>query len=138
MCDMAALIEQTSAVIEFNNLPVISAYQDIKMLFQNLISNSIKFRHANIPTIIKIEVASYAGEWVFSVKDNGIGIEEVYYDRIFTIFQRLHSNNDYQGTGIGLAQCKKIVELHGGEIRVSSEFGKGTTFYFSIKKNVSA
>jgi len=137
MTDMESLIEQTHTLIEFHNLPVIKASQDIKMLFQNLISNSIKFRHAHIPPVIKIEATNYEGEWLFSVRDNGIGIEEVYYERIFTIFQKLHSNIDYQGTGIGLAQCKKIVELHGGEIRASSEFGKGTTFYFSINKNVS-
>ena len=105
------------------------------MLFQNLISNAIKFRHADIPMIIKIEAVNYEGECLFTLKDNGIGIEEVYYERIFTIFQRLHSEKDYQGTGIGLAQCKKIVELHGGEIKVNSNYGEGTIFYFTIKKN---
>jgi two-component system, sensor histidine kinase len=137
MSDMAALIEQTGTVIEFANLPVIYAYPEIKMLFQNLISNAIKFRHADIPMVIKIEARDLVGECLFTLKDNGIGIEEIYYDRIFTIFQRLHSDRDYKGTGIGLAQCKKIVELHGGEIKVNSEYGKGTTFYFTIKKNVT-
>jgi two-component system, sensor histidine kinase len=137
MSDMAALIEETGTVIEFADLPVISAYQDIKMLFQNLISNAIKFKQTGIPVIIKIEAVDFDGEYLFTVRDNGIGIEEEYFDRIFTIFQRLHSDKDYHGTGIGLAQCKKIVELHGGEIKVVSEYGEGTTFYFTIKKNVS-
>jgi signal transduction histidine kinase len=132
--DMTALIEETNTTIEYGDLPLIEAYPEIRMLFQNLISNAIKFRKPETPMVIKISSADYETEWLFTVSDNGIGIEEMYYERIFTIFQRLHSNKEYQGTGIGLAQCKKIVELHGGEIHVNSEYGKGSTFYFTLRK----
>ncbi len=137
MSDMTTLIEETNTKIESGELPVIHAYQEIRMLFQNLISNAIKFRKSDVPLVIKISAADYETEWLFTFSDNGIGIEEIYYDKIFTIFQRLHSNREYQGTGIGLAQCKKIAELHGGEIRVNSEYGKGSRFYFTLKKNIS-
>ncbi len=136
--DMASIIEETNTKIESSKLPVINAYQDLRMLFQNLISNAIKFRKTDIPLIIKISAKDFGNEWMFTVSDNGIGLEEKYYDRIFTIFQRLHTNREYQGTGIGLAQCKKIAELHGGEIYVNSEYGKGSTFCFTIMKNIAS
>ncbi len=134
MGDMAALIEQTNTKIEFGNLPVIYGHQEIRILFQNLISNAIKFRKPGLPMLIRIYAKNYGSEWLFSISDNGIGIEEAYFEKIFTIFQRLHSGKEYPGTGIGLAQCKKIVELHGGEMNVVSEAGKGSTFYFRIPK----
>jgi PAS domain S-box-containing protein len=128
------LIKETNATLTYNSLPMILAdgSQMIELL-QNLISNAIKFRTEEPPRIhVSGEVK--ADKWIFSVIDNGIGIDSQYFDRIFIIFQRLHKKDEFGGTGIGLAICKKIVERHGGKIWVESELGKGSTFYFSIPK----
>jgi chemotaxis family two-component system sensor kinase Cph1 len=100
-------------------------------LFQNLIGNGLKF-HGDRKPEIHVGVQELDDGWRFSVQDNGIGIDPQYHDRIFIIFQRLHTRAEYPGTGIGLAICKRIVERHGGVISVESELGKGTTFYFTI------
>jgi light-regulated signal transduction histidine kinase (bacteriophytochrome) len=103
-------------------------------VFQNIISNSIKFRKCEEPLKIHIYASldKENNEYIFSVQDNGIGIEEPYMKRIFTIFQRLHTRDVYDGTGIGLSIVKRIVERHGGRVWVESEYGKGSTFYFSL------
>jgi len=135
--DLSTLITESNAEVTSDPLPVIIA-DDIQMiqLLQNLISNAIKFNNSEIP-MVHITGEVKENSWEFSVKDNGIGIESQYFDRIFIIFQRLHKKDEYKGTGIGLAVCKKIVQRHGGKIWVESEIGKGSAFYFSIPKKKS-
>jgi len=125
-------IAENAALVSHEELPVIQAdASQLVQLFQNLIGNGIKFRGVNQPRV-HVSAVWQAGYWTFSVRDNGIGIEAQYAERIFEIFQRLHRREEYPGTGIGLAVCKKIVERHGGKIGVESEPGKGSTFFFSI------
>ncbi|MEO5571555.1 MAG: CHASE3 domain-containing protein [Bacteroidia bacterium] len=135
LMDMKTTIHESGAKIQVEKLPTVNGYVYLKSLFQNLISNAIKFKKPESPPLINISVSSKANEFLFSVSDSGIGIEKEYYQRIFTIFQRLHTRHQYPGTGIGLSLCQKIVEVHGGKIWVQSELGKGTTFYFTIPKN---
>jgi PAS domain S-box-containing protein len=124
--------EDTGAEVTYDPLPVVFCNEmRLTQLFQNLIGNAIKFR-GEAPPRIHVSALRGTGEWVFSVSDNGIGIPAGQKDRIFEVFQRLHGRGKYPGTGIGLAICKKIVERRGGRIRVESEPGKGSTFYFSI------
>jgi light-regulated signal transduction histidine kinase (bacteriophytochrome) len=101
-------------------------------LFQNLITNAIKFQKKNNRPKIKISSEKTSDKWTFSIHDNGIGISSVHFERIFIIFQRLHTDEEYEGNGIGLSNCKKIVDLHHGKIWVESNLGKGSTFYFTI------
>lgn len=131
--DLELQIQETGALVEYGNLPVVYADEvQVSRLFRNLIQNSIKFRRAGEKPHVMISAEKSGNEYTFCISDNGIGIEEQYFVRIFTIFQRLHSREEYPGTGIGLSICKRIVERHGGIIRVESEFGKGTSFYFTI------
>ncbi len=136
LTDMSITIENTKCQIKWEVLPVIYGYQELRSLFQNLISNAIKYRKKDIPCLISISAKGTEKEWLFSFKDNGIGIDPKYHERVFIIFQKLHSQKEYEGTGIGLTQCKKIVELHGGKIWLESELGKGSTFYFTIPKTI--
>ena len=130
--DLRSAIEESGAEITYDELPTVVANESqITRLFQNIIGNSIKFRSEEKPEI-HVSVEHRDDEWVFSVRDNGIGIDPQFSKRIFVVFQRLHTRDEYEGTGIGLALCKKIVELHGGRIWVESEAGKGSTFYFSL------
>jgi PAS domain S-box-containing protein len=130
--NLKVAIEESQATIAYEALPsVVADGTQLVQLFQNLIGNAIKFRQENSPHI-EIKAEPQTDEWLFSVQDNGIGIEPEYAERIFVIFQRLHNRAEYPGTGIGLAICKKIVEQHGGRIWISSELGQGTTFWFTI------
>ncbi len=132
---LKGLIEDCNVEITYEKLPVVTVDQlQLTKVFQNLISNSIKFSKLDEPPKIHIsaEIDEKNREYIFSVQDNGIGIEQQYAGRIFTIFQRLHTLDKYQGTGIGLAIVKRIIERHGGHIWVESELGKGSTFYFTI------
>lgn len=125
-------VEETEAGIIRHPLPTVPGDKSqLEQLFQNLIDNALKFR-GNEPLRVEVGAEKGDGEWVFSVKDNGIGMDSRFKDRVFIIFQRLHTRDEYEGTGIGLAVSKRIVERHGGEIWYESEPGEGTTFYFTI------
>ncbi|HWP28143.1 MAG TPA: ATP-binding protein, partial [Chloroflexota bacterium] len=130
--DLGAAIEEAQAVVTRDDLPtVVVDPSQFGQLLQNLLSNAIKFRGERPPRV-HVSARLEDDAWLFSVSDNGIGIAPEYTDRIFVIFQRLHSRAQYPGTGIGLAICKKIVERHGGRIWVESTPGEGSTFYFTL------
>lgn len=133
IADLQKSITDTGAIIRFDNLPEINGYANaIKQLFQNLVSNALKFKREGILPEITIQGKPDGRRWSFSITDNGIGIAKEYFDRIFFIFQRLHNRSEYEGSGIGLSHCKKIIELHNGKIWVESTPGTGTTFHFTI------
>jgi signal transduction histidine kinase len=134
--DILKLIEENRAEILINpSLPVLVAYKaDMSRLFQNLLSNAIKFRKKDINPVIKVAAFEKPNEWVFSIEDNGIGIESENFEKIFDVFTRLHSQQAYEGSGIGLAVCKKVVEYYNGKIWVESGNVSGSVFYFTIKK----
>jgi len=139
--DVLANIQKSTidaeAEITYDPLPVIVADgSQMTQILQNLMSNAIKFRGKG-PIHIHVSGENKPNKWVFSIRDNGIGIEPKNFERIFVIFQRLHKRDEYEGTGIGLAVCKKIIQRHGGKIWIESELGKGSTFYFSIPKKIS-
>ena len=132
---LRATIEEKKAQIHVEQLPSLKANPlEMKQLFMNLISNAIKFQKPNESPVIQISAVKRKNHWQFCVQDNGIGIDKRHQDKIFIIFQRLHPTSVYEGTGLGLALCKKIVEFHNGEIWVESEPGKGSAFYFTIKE----
>jgi len=127
-------INECGARVDFEYMPVlrVDAAQMLQ-LFQNLIGNAIKFRKEGVQPVIKINAVKKDPEWLFSVEDNGIGIDQQYSDKVFVIFKKLHNKAKFEGTGIGLSIAKKIVERHGGRIWFESEPGKGTTFYFTLQ-----
>jgi PAS domain S-box-containing protein len=132
--NLGTMVEESGAILTHDELPTVRVKpSQLVMVFQNLLSNAIKF-HSEAPPRVHVSAEDQGREWVFSVKDNGIGIDPQYKDRVFVIFQRLHTGQEYPGTGIGLAVCQRIVERHGGKIWFESEPGRGSTFYFTIPK----
>lgn len=132
------MIAEAGATVTHDPLPVVSCDPtQIGRVFQNLIANAIKFRRDESPKV-HVSAREADGEWVFSVADNGIGVDPEYFDRIFVIFQRLRSRADYPGTGMGLAICKRIIDRHGGRIWVESAPGVGSTFYFTLRGDKEA
>jgi len=130
--NLQAAIEESNSVVTYDELPTVMVdTPQIISLFQNLIDNAINFRGEEAPRI-HISAQRKGDEWVFSIQDNGIGIDPKDSEQIFGMFQRLHGSTEYPGTGIGLAICKKIVGQHGSRIWVESEPGKGSTFFFTL------
>ncbi len=128
-------ISDSGATVTRSQLPTVMADEtQLVQLFQNLIGNAIKYRSQE-PPVVQVAAQRQERQWLFSVRDNGIGLDPKYAERIFVIFQRLHTQEEYSGTGIGLAIASKIVERHGGRIWVESELGQGATFYFTIPEN---
>ena len=131
--NLSVAIQESGAAVKRETLPKVQADStQLGQLFQNLIGNAVKFRAEQRPPEIAISAQRDGADWVFKVADNGIGIEPQYYERIFRVFQRLHTRARYPGTGIGLAICKKIVERHGGRIWIESRPEQGTTFFFTL------
>jgi len=133
LANLKGSIEETGAIVDFEPLPTVQVHtSQLELLFQNLISNAIKYRRPDATPAVHIASKKLNMQWLFSVRDNGIGIDARYRDQIFGLFKRLHSSDSYSGTGIGLALCRRIVERHNGRIWVESEPGKGSTFYFTL------
>jgi PAS domain S-box-containing protein len=133
LANLSSAIEDSGAEVVVDTLPtIVGDASQLGQVFQNLIGNALKFTRPGYPPVVNVSAARIEGAWEFSVADNGIGIEPRFFDRIFQMFQRLHTRQEYPGTGIGLALCKKIVERHSGRIRVESTPGEGARFSFTI------
>lgn len=131
--DLDKLISETDTTLIYKNLPTLPVYAtEFRVLLQNLIQNAIKFRSKDSTPIINITAVQRKDDYLFSVIDNGIGIEPRFHESIFQVFRKLHPDSEYEGAGLGLSNCQKIVELHGGRIWVDSAVGKGSTFHFII------
>jgi PAS domain S-box-containing protein len=137
LANLRATIDQSSAVVTHDALPAIWADEtQLTQVFQNLVGNAIKYHGTEVPHVHVSATKNGGNEWTFSVRDNGLGIDPQYFDRIFIIFQRLHGRDEFEGTGIGLAICKKILERLGGRIWVESQPEKGSTFYFALPETM--
>jgi light-regulated signal transduction histidine kinase (bacteriophytochrome) len=133
LINLRATIEQNGAVVTHDPLPAIRTDEtQLTQIFQNLVGNAIKYRSAEAPRIHVAAAKNGGNEWIFSVRDNGLGIDPQYFEKIFILFQRLHGREEFEGTGIGLAICKKILDRQGGRIWVESQPEKGSTFYFAL------
>ena len=131
--DLDFLIKDSNSIIEVSEMPSLSVYDTaLHQVFQNLITNAIKFKRKDTQPHIRIYSEQINDIWRFSVSDNGIGISQNHFEKVFEIFQRLHTHDEYEGSGIGLANCKKIIQLHDGKIWIESKPGDGTTFHFTI------
>jgi len=133
LINLRAAIKQSGAVVTHDALPAVTTDEtQLTQVFQNLVGNAIKYRRAEEPRVHVSAARNDCNEWTFSVRDNGLGIDSQYFERIFVLFQRLHGRDEFEGTGIGLAVCKRIVERMGGKIWVESQPEKGSTFYFAL------
>jgi len=133
LSDLEVRIERSKAVVEVGELPTIDADQtQVRQLFQNLIGNALKFQAPGAKPVVKVSGKISDGICELTVEDNGIGFEEQYSERIFAVFQRLHGRTEYEGTGVGLAVCRKITDRHGGKISARSKVGEGSTFTVSL------
>jgi light-regulated signal transduction histidine kinase (bacteriophytochrome) len=132
--DFKTPIHENHAVVTHDVLPTIQADRiQLRQLLQNLVGNALKYCDDRTP-VVHVGVESRSCEWLFSVRDNGIGIESRHFDQIFVMFTRLHADESYPGTGVGLATCKRIVERHGGRIWVESQPNEGSVFYFTLPR----
>jgi PAS domain S-box-containing protein len=136
LINLRGAIEESGALVTHGALPTVPADEmQLIQLFQNLVGNAIKYQNPGVPRV-HISAAKNGGKkWIFSVQDNGLGIDSQYFEKIFGVFQRLHKREEFAGTGIGLAICKKIVERHGGSISVESQPGQGSTFRFALARS---
>ncbi|HET9598561.1 MAG TPA: ATP-binding protein [Anaeromyxobacteraceae bacterium] len=135
LLNLRSAVEESRAAVTRGPLPSVTGNASrLAQVFQNLVGNAIKFRKRDETPSIHVAAAPLARDWLFSVRDNGIGIDPQYLDRIFVIFQRLHTRAEYPGTGIGLSICKKVIERHGGRIWVESQPGAGATFQFTLPR----
>jgi light-regulated signal transduction histidine kinase (bacteriophytochrome) len=133
LTNLRATIGESGAVVTHDALPAITTDDSqLAQVFQNLVGNAIKYRSAKVPQVHVSATKNGGREWIFSVRDNGLGIDPQYFERIFVLFQRLHGRAEFKGTGIGLAICKKILERLGGRIWVESQLEMGSTFYFAL------
>lgn len=133
LTNLRTTIEQSGAVVSHDPLPTLRTDQtQLTQVFQNLVGNAIKYRSAIVPRVHISAVINNDHEWIFSVCDNGLGVAPEYFERIFILFQRLHGQDEFEGTGIGLAICKKVLERLGGRIWVESQPEKGSTFCFAL------
>ena len=133
LSNLARAIAESDARIEFDALPSVPIHTTpLQQLFQNLVGNAIKYHKPGVSPVVRVCAQRQNSHWLFSVSDNGIGIEPEYQERIFGLFKRLHTGDEYSGSGIGLALCQRIVERHHGRIWVESQPGQGSTFYFTL------
>jgi light-regulated signal transduction histidine kinase (bacteriophytochrome) len=135
--DLSRAITESSAQITHDVLPTFTASRiQMRQLMQNLLANAIKFRKPGTALTIHISARENTDHWLFSLCDNGIGMDPAFKERIFKIFQRLHTREEYSGTGVGLAICNRVVERRGGKIWVETQIDEGSTFYFTIPKEI--
>ncbi len=133
LLNLQGAIQESGGEVTHDPLPsVVADGAQLVQLFQNVVGNAIKYRSADLPRVHVSAKKNGGNEWIFSIQDNGLGIDPQYFDKIFVMFQRLHGRQEFSGTGIGLTVCKKIAERHGGRMWVESELGKGSTFYFTL------
>ena len=133
LADLHSQLQEAGTTVQRNLLPTVFGHaEQLRSLFQNLLTNAVKYRHPDRHPNVQINAAKSHDQWEIRVEDNGIGIAEPHKERIFDVFQRLHTSKEYEGMGIGLALCKKIVERHGGHIWVESKPEQGATFVFTL------